>query len=212
MTLKLRYHIFWNVVACKWVCGSWHFQVTLVLLQVATTHHLQHWYPCTRLCGVSCTTCFAGEPLSALRHRLLLWLWVLCYRVLWKPVWPNYRAVSLSEWCDWSAMRLLPQPLCWGYSAWLWGWDNFLSLHPPLLFLKPMIRIPLHFFFFYCQSCMMAVLAVSHMDCGGSVQHLERLHWNHVQPTLKARHREHVMRHLVAGRSQICSIAHLIHS
>lgn len=65
---------------------------------------------------------------------------------------------------------------------------------------------------FYWQLCMMAVLAVSHVDCGGSVHHLERLHWNHVQATLKARHQERVMKHLVAGRNQICSIAHLIHS
>jgi len=50
------------------------------------------------------------------------------------------------------------------------------------------------------------------MDYGGSALHSERLHWNHVQATLKAKHQEHVMKHLVAGRNQISSIAHLIHS
>jgi len=59
---------------------------------------------------------------------------------------------------------------------------------------------------------MMVVLAVSHMGYGGSVLHLERLHWNHVQATLKAKHQERVMKHLVDGRNQISSIALLIHS
>ena len=59
---------------------------------------------------------------------------------------------------------------------------------------------------------MMVVLAVSHMDCGGSVHHLERLLWNRVQAALKAKLQERVMKHLVAGRNQISSIAHLTHS
>jgi hypothetical protein len=57
---------------------------------------------------------------------------------------------------------------------------------------------------------MMAVLAASHTACGGSGHCLERLHSNRVQAILKARHREHAMKHWAAGRNQICSTVHLI--